>query len=667
MTKRAILMSLRRLHTLLLLEKRSNNLRSDLLKGMAIISTWPEDLSQLEPASTRVRFAELGPKFIKTYDELLTTGRIARLDELQAHYDPFYCFLCELPNFGQKMANRMFYDRLIESMDDLRLAFANGVLPKIPAFGEGRLKTIAKLLWLTPEGAEYPDVDWTAIGDDVCDDDDDDDDQALKGLEDFERPQLLIPRTPKRLEPITQRVKSDSQTEQPRDNAVQANEVDTKTQAAFGTLESEMQRQLSLDFTPKADLTKAVPKLLPLIKAEAEAIETPTHGSSKIEQPLVTSLESVEKTDSIPKNASKNANLEDVIPNEPSESAKTDSPTANATQDEEKASKAPSKGPKDHSGSLKLSEMPPKRTTSERKPQALHKISKNVGDFSTQKANSIIDESSSLLRHELNLCVEEAKPNDRPTPESLANETKASPSTQPCDFEIPRGAYGALACPKCKTWHAIQAHASQASYSLTCDHCKTRFLLRESILRLDLTAGEQSPAKTSLAAMASVFRKSIKSLSLGRNVLVALIEALRPCDAPKLRILQLGAAHDALFDCLYDVFSDENHKIIVVDESLWALRVAASTEAEQALICSPDPAVVLAPETYDRIVVDPLRYDHPSADLVAQLAQALKPKAKIAIFWPEDLSQDAITGQTLLRLVSTQPLGKGAILGLERV
>lgn len=148
MTNPEICKILLRLHTLLVLGKRSNNLALAIRRALEIIPTWNENVfDKLKTSSARVVFAGFGPKFIKIIEELEQTGHIQMLDELQADVDPFFCDLCEIPSIGEKMARRMYYERSICTMGDLRIAYANDILKKIPAFGESRLRAIEKILF----------------------------------------------------------------------------------------------------------------------------------------------------------------------------------------------------------------------------------------------------------------------------------------------------------------------------------------------------------------------------------------------------------------------------------------------------------------------------------------------------------------------------------------
>lgn len=47
------------------------------------------------------------------------------------------------------MARRMYFDRSIRSMDDLRIAYSNNILQRIPSFGDIRLKAIEDVLWIS--------------------------------------------------------------------------------------------------------------------------------------------------------------------------------------------------------------------------------------------------------------------------------------------------------------------------------------------------------------------------------------------------------------------------------------------------------------------------------------------------------------------------------------
>ncbi len=151
-----IIRKLRRLHTLLVLSRRSNVLALALRRALDFIATWRDEADvMLAKTPTRTLFAGYGPKFIKIFDELVSTGNIALIDKLQPEFDPFFCYLCEIPSIGETMARRMFFERSIRTMDDLRIAYSNNILQKIPAFGESRLKVIEEILWQTQGQAGF--------------------------------------------------------------------------------------------------------------------------------------------------------------------------------------------------------------------------------------------------------------------------------------------------------------------------------------------------------------------------------------------------------------------------------------------------------------------------------------------------------------------------------
>ena len=143
MTREEMIAKLRRLHTLLTIERRSNNLALALRRAMAFIESWKESPDQVSAKiSTRRLFAGYGPKFLRIYDEIRESGTCELLEELQRRHSPFFCALCEIPSIGVGMARRMYYDRSICSPADLQMAYSNRILEKIPAFGEQRLKAV---------------------------------------------------------------------------------------------------------------------------------------------------------------------------------------------------------------------------------------------------------------------------------------------------------------------------------------------------------------------------------------------------------------------------------------------------------------------------------------------------------------------------------------------
>lgn len=156
MTNSEIIKKLRRLNTLLTLKKCSNNLALSVRKAIETIEGWDSSVeTHLENTPVKILFAGYGPKFIRIFEELVQTGDIELIHKLQPEFDPFFCDLCEIPGIGETMARRMFFDRSIRSMDDLRIAYTNNILQRIPSFGEARFKAIETVLWHS-QGKDHP-------------------------------------------------------------------------------------------------------------------------------------------------------------------------------------------------------------------------------------------------------------------------------------------------------------------------------------------------------------------------------------------------------------------------------------------------------------------------------------------------------------------------------
>ena len=156
------MLKLRRLHTLLVLGRQSNQLALAIRNGLELMSSWPQSLplaAVFEKKSIRLVFAGYGLKFVKRVQELVDTGSMPMLEELQANYSVFFCELCELPGIGERGARRMFYDKMIESFDDLRVASANGVLKTIPSFGEARIRVIERWIQNRQQDPDFPACD----------------------------------------------------------------------------------------------------------------------------------------------------------------------------------------------------------------------------------------------------------------------------------------------------------------------------------------------------------------------------------------------------------------------------------------------------------------------------------------------------------------------------
>lgn len=95
--------------------------------------------------------------------ELLTTGRLSKLEELQAALPPGLKELVAVPGLGAKSASLLFSRLGIASLDDLELAARQGKLRDLPGFGVrkeqqilSKLPAVRQRLTRTPSAALLP-------------------------------------------------------------------------------------------------------------------------------------------------------------------------------------------------------------------------------------------------------------------------------------------------------------------------------------------------------------------------------------------------------------------------------------------------------------------------------------------------------------------------------
>ena len=83
-----------------------------------------------------------GPAIADKVAELLSTGRLAYLEQLEAEVPPALLSLCELPGVGPRTAAALWREGGIQSIEELEAAAAAGLLEGIPRLGARSIERI---------------------------------------------------------------------------------------------------------------------------------------------------------------------------------------------------------------------------------------------------------------------------------------------------------------------------------------------------------------------------------------------------------------------------------------------------------------------------------------------------------------------------------------------
>jgi hypothetical protein len=91
------------------------------------------------------RLPTIGPALANAIRELLTTGRLTMLERLRGESDPV-TLLASVPGVGRGLAERLYDDFQIETLEQLEAAAHDGTLATVPGFGAKRLAGIREAL-----------------------------------------------------------------------------------------------------------------------------------------------------------------------------------------------------------------------------------------------------------------------------------------------------------------------------------------------------------------------------------------------------------------------------------------------------------------------------------------------------------------------------------------
>lgn len=91
------------------------------------------------------RLPTIGPALAYAISELITTGRLTILERLRGEADPIG-LLASVPGVGRGLAERLYDDLQIETLEQLEAAAHDGTLLRVPGFGAKRVAGIAEAL-----------------------------------------------------------------------------------------------------------------------------------------------------------------------------------------------------------------------------------------------------------------------------------------------------------------------------------------------------------------------------------------------------------------------------------------------------------------------------------------------------------------------------------------
>lgn len=91
------------------------------------------------------RLPTIGPVLANAIREMITTGRYTTLERLRGEADPV-ALLASVPGVGRRLAERLYDEFQIETLEQLEAAAYDGTLANVPGFGAKRLAGIKEAL-----------------------------------------------------------------------------------------------------------------------------------------------------------------------------------------------------------------------------------------------------------------------------------------------------------------------------------------------------------------------------------------------------------------------------------------------------------------------------------------------------------------------------------------
>lgn len=100
-----------------------------------------DELLRHEGFSALLELPGIGEGIARSINEFVATGRMSRLESLQAGHDPIALFE-QIPGIGPRSAHRIIETLHIDSLEALELAAHNGRLKTVPGFSEKKIAMV---------------------------------------------------------------------------------------------------------------------------------------------------------------------------------------------------------------------------------------------------------------------------------------------------------------------------------------------------------------------------------------------------------------------------------------------------------------------------------------------------------------------------------------------
>ncbi len=129
----------------LLEQQGANRFRSNAyLRAAQTIARWPNPLTEIvrqQGITGLVELPGVGEGIARSIYEYVATGRMSRLESLQAGHDPIELFE-QIPGIGPTLAHRLIEVLHIDTLEALEIAAHNGRLAKVPGFSANKIEMV---------------------------------------------------------------------------------------------------------------------------------------------------------------------------------------------------------------------------------------------------------------------------------------------------------------------------------------------------------------------------------------------------------------------------------------------------------------------------------------------------------------------------------------------
>jgi DNA polymerase (family 10) len=109
-----------------------------------VLGALTEDVRTLAAERKLTDLPGIGKGIAQSIDELLQTGRIQQLEDLQAEFPAGVRSLMSVPGVGPSLARRAYTELGVQSLEDLRTAAEDGTLASLPGLGEKSAENVLR-------------------------------------------------------------------------------------------------------------------------------------------------------------------------------------------------------------------------------------------------------------------------------------------------------------------------------------------------------------------------------------------------------------------------------------------------------------------------------------------------------------------------------------------